>query len=72
AERALSVKMLIPPFNDKLSVLGCKLLGFRQFSDFEPLGLPQFHGLLHIEDSFATTIPKVPSWNRLTPGWGTE
>lgn len=59
AERALSVKMLIPPLNNKGPVLGCKLLSFRQLSYLEPLGLAQFHGVLHIEDSLTATIPNV-------------
>ena len=40
-------------------MLVCKLLGFRQFADLETLRLAQLDSLLHLEDSFATTVPNV-------------
>ena len=39
AERALSVKTLMPLLNNKLSVLRCKLLGLGQLPDLKPLRL---------------------------------
>jgi len=40
-------------------MLGCKLLGPRQFPDLEPLRLAQVHSLLDLEDGLAITVPNV-------------
>jgi len=36
-------------------MLGCKLLGFRQFPDLEPLRFSQIHSLLNLENGLART-----------------
>lgn len=59
AERALSVNMLMPLLNNKLSMRVRKLLGFRQFSHLQSLGLPQLHASLHFKDSLTSTMPDV-------------
>jgi hypothetical protein len=51
--------MLIPPFNNKPAMLGCKLLSFRQFPHFETLRLAQIDSLLYLKHGFTTTIPNV-------------
>ena len=57
AERALSVKMLMPPLNNKAALLRCKLLGLGQFADLEPLRLAQLYSPLNLEDGLAMLQP---------------
>src|ERR1017187_5844864 len=59
AERALSIKMLMPLFNNKPLMLGCKRLGFRQLPHLKPLGLAQLHCLLHFENSLPAAVTNV-------------
>ena len=48
--------MLIPPLNNKLSVLCCKLLRLREFSDFQPLGLSQLNSWFDIKHRFTAPV----------------
>jgi len=49
----------MPLLYNKRQMLSCKLLRFRQLSDFEPLRLPQLHSLLDFENRLTTSTPDM-------------
>jgi len=49
----------MPPLKNKVSVFRCKLLCLGQLPHFEPLGLAQFHSLLHLENGLTSAIPHM-------------
>jgi hypothetical protein len=52
AERALSIKVLMPPLDNKCPVQRCKLFSFCQFTDFQSVRFAQLHDSFHIKHSF--------------------
>jgi hypothetical protein len=51
--------MLMPPFNNKLSMGDCKLLSPRQLSDLQSLRFAQLNSMLHLEHRFPATVLNV-------------
>jgi len=49
----------MPHAYNKLSILRCKGLGFRQLPNLKSLGFPQLHRLFNTEDRFAAPVPYV-------------
>src|SRR5208283_1932484 len=59
ADRALSIKTLMPLLNNKPLMLSRKRLGLRQLSHLKPLRLAQFHSLLHFENCLPPAVANV-------------
>jgi hypothetical protein len=55
AERALSVEMLMPPLNNKVSMFNGKQFGLGQFANFHTLRFPQLNSRFNIEYRLATS-----------------
>lgn len=49
----------MPLLDNKLAAFRCKLFGFSQLANLEPLRLSQFHGLLYLKDRLAAAVAHV-------------